>query len=69
MPPFPIFIFFEILRRGLPRDVHDGRPEEVLRRDEEDGEQEAGESHAEAEGKFTQSSDDLGPSPLTFFSL
>jgi hypothetical protein len=37
-------------RRGLSRDVHDGRPEEVLRRHEEDGQQEAGQGDAKAEG-------------------
>ena len=40
-------------RRRLPGDVHDGRPEKVLCGHEKDGQQEAGEGDAEAEGKTT----------------
>ena len=39
-------------RRGLPRNVYDGGPEEVLRRHEEDGEEETCESHPETSGKM-----------------
>ena len=39
-------------RRGLPRNVYDGGPEEVLRRHEEDGEEETCESHPETSGKI-----------------
>ena len=39
-------------RRGLPRNVYDGRPEEVLCRHEEDGEEETCESHPETSGKM-----------------
>ena len=44
------------IRRRLARDVHDGRPEEVLRGHEEDGEQETGQGDAEAKGKIIYSS-------------
>ena len=39
------------VRRGLPGDVHDRGPEEVLRRHEEDGQEEAGQGHPPAEGR------------------
>ena len=43
--------FFRCLRRRFPWNVHDGRPEEVLRSHEENGLQEAAESHPEATGE------------------
>ena len=39
-------------RRGVPRDVHDGGPEEVLRRHEEDGEEETREGDPETPGNI-----------------
>ena len=42
---------FCCVRRRFSRDVHDGRPEEVLRGDEEDGQQKASQSYTETKGK------------------
>ena len=39
-------------RRGVPRDVHDGGPEEVLRRHEEDGKEETREGDPETPGNI-----------------
>ena len=39
-------------RRGVPGDVHDGGPEEVLRRHEEDGKEETREGDPETPGNI-----------------
>ena len=39
-------------RRRFPRNVHDGGPEEVLRRHEEDGKEETCEGHPETTGIY-----------------
>ena len=39
------------LRRWIAGDVHDGRPEKILRGHEEDGQKETGESHPQAQGE------------------
>jgi len=41
-----ILTIFVDARRRLFGDVHDGRPEEVLRRNEENGKQETSQSHS-----------------------
>ena len=40
-------------RRRVARNVHDGRPEKVLRRDEEDGEEETGEGNPQTSGNIS----------------
>ena len=40
-------------RRRVARNVHDGRPEKVLRRDEEDGEEETGEGNPQTSGDIS----------------
>ena len=46
-------------RRGVPGDVHDGGPEEVLRRHEEDGEEEAREGHPKTSGRLILMKDNI----------
>lgn len=40
-------------RRRVARNVHDGGPEKVLRRDEEDGEEETGEGNPQTSGDIS----------------
>ena len=40
-------------RRRVARNVHDGGPEKVLRRDEEDGEEETGEGNPQTSGNIS----------------
>jgi hypothetical protein len=49
---FAIFTVFVVARRRIVGDVHDGRPEEVLRRNEEDGQQETRQSNPKTKGKI-----------------
>ena len=52
LPILDCMLIIFAARRGVPRDVHDGGPEEVLRRHEEDGEEETREGDPETPGNI-----------------
>ena len=56
------------IRRWLTGDVHDGGPEEILRRHEEDGQEETGESHPTAAGKSRSDPEFNSKLPYLHFS-